>query len=88
MDYYRSLVERSEGYKIAESVMRDSHSASSSTAMSDGSIFGDVGGGRSQVTGATGSDTSITMVDSHVEDSSISQISTASEGGFPPPPAL
>ncbi len=78
MDYYRSLVERSEGYKIAESVQRDSHSASS-TAMSEGSSAGDVGGGGGRVAGATGSDISITMVDSQAENLSISQISTAAD---------
>lgn len=79
VDYYRSLVERSEGYKIAESVQRDSHSASSSTAMSEGSSAGDIGGGGGRVSGATGSDISITMVDSPAENSSISQISTAAD---------
>lgn len=79
MDYYRSLVERSEGYKIAEPINRDSHSTSSSTAMSEGSSAGDVGGGEVRVAGATGSDTSITMVDSQVEDLSISQTSTAAD---------
>lgn len=78
VDYYRSLVERSEGYKIAESVQRDSHSASS-TAMSEGSSAGDVGGGGGRVAGATGSDISITMVDSQAENLSISQISTAAD---------
>lgn len=87
VDYYRSLVERSEGYKIAESVNRDSHSTSSSTALSDGSSAGDVGGGAGRVTGATGSDTIITMVDSQVENSSISQVPTAAEGVISPPPA-
>lgn len=87
MDYYRSLVERSEGYKIAESVNRDSHSATSSTALNDGSIAGDVGGGAGQVTGATSSDTIITMVDSQVENSSISQVPTAAEGSISPPPS-
>lgn len=75
MDYYRSLVERSEGYKIAESVQR----AASSTAMSEGSSAGDVGGGGGRVAGATGSDISITMVDSQAENLSISQISTAAD---------
>lgn len=79
MDYYRSLVERSEGYKIAESVQRDSHTASSSTAMSEGSSAEDVSGGGVRVIGATGSDTSITMVDSQAENLSISQISTAAD---------
>lgn len=79
VDYYRSLVERSEGYKIAESVQRDSHSASSSTAMSEGSSAGDIVGGGGRVSGATGSDISITMVDSPAENSSISQISTAAD---------
>lgn len=78
VDYYRSLVERSEGYKIAESVKRDSHSASSAV-MSEGSSAGDVGGGGDRVAGATGSNTSITMVDSQAEDLSISQISTAAD---------
>lgn len=87
VDYYRSLVERSEGYKIAESVKRDSQSSSSATAMSEGSNAGDVGGRAGRVTGATGSDTSITMVDSQVEDSSISQIPTAAEGVISPSPA-
>lgn len=79
VDYYRSLVERSEGYKIAEPVNRDSHSTSSSRAMSEGSSAGDVGGGEVRVAGATGSDTSITMVDSQVEDLSISQTSTVAD---------
>lgn len=79
MDYYRSLVERSEGYKIAESVQRDSHSASSSTAVSEGSSAGDVAGSGGRVAGATGSDISITMVDSQAENLSISQISTAAD---------
>lgn len=77
VDYYRSLVERSEGYKIAESNQRDSHTASSSTAMSEGSSAEDVSGGGVRATGATGSDVSITMVDSQAENLSISQISTA-----------
>lgn len=87
MDYYRSLVERSEGYKIAESVKRDSHSTSSYTALSEGSSAGDAGGGVGRVTGATGSDTIITMVDSQVENSSISQVPTAAEGVISPSPA-